>query len=63
MNMITIVIWLVIYCCIAFAFDLKVALNPIRNYKKWTSSNTDKKKNEVKKPIKKKTIRNVHKKK
>ena len=39
MNIVTIVIWIIIDCCIAFAFDLKIALNPIKNYKNWISLN------------------------
>lgn len=46
-------------------FDKHCLIRPRQgaDYKKWAGSNADRKKNEPKKPVKKKTIRNVHKKK
>ena len=46
-------------------FDKKCLIRPRQgaDFKKWSASNKDKKKAENKKPLKKKTIRNVHKKK
>jgi hypothetical protein len=46
-------------------FEKKCLIRPRQgaDFKKWASSNNDKKKEDSKKPIKKKTIRNVHKKK